>query len=146
MNPLLDALNRTITFYHASDRELAPGTQIRPQAGGHAKQDIEDAFEKVRRESFPDRPPRIGSVFACPERKGFCDGKWRKHVYEIEIQGAEKIFWANAEMWTEASWKPEYAESYADSYWAYPVEPGSWHFFKEVLIYGGTVTVVSELR
>jgi hypothetical protein len=87
----------------------------------------------------------VGSVFVCPSREGFCNGRWRSHVYEVEIKGAKKVFWANAEMWTEAAFRPEDAESYANSYWRIPTTPSSRHFFKEVLVYGGTVTVVREV-
>lgn len=53
------------------------------------------------------------------------------------------MFWANAEMWTEAVGRPHRAEEYAQTYWKYPAETHG--YFKEVLVYGGTVTVKREV-
>lgn len=59
-------------FYHTSDQELAPGTRIRPHGTGPTRQDIEDIFERVRREQFPDRPLVWGPCSCVPiQSRGF---------------------------------------------------------------------------
>lgn len=131
------------TFYHASRTPLKPGTKIRPfdYSRHDAKnREQEEIFEKVRKEHFPHKPPRIGSVFVCPELDGFCSGKYdRKYVYEVEVKGGP-LHWADAENWTEAVFRGE-AERWAHQYWKKETSPQSFHMFKEVIVGGGDVTV-----
>lgn len=133
------------TLYYASRTPLQPGDVIRPfEVRGH-QSELENIFERVRREEFPDRPPREGSVFLCPEPDGFCSGRMsRPHVYEVEVRRPRKLFQTNAELFTKAGGdhSPEYIEDIARDYWEGQRAP----FFPEVLVQGGKVVVRGPVR
>lgn len=107
---------------------------------------IEEVWEAVREAEFPHRPSRLGAVFVCRKRVGFCDPhSWPGgQVYEVEVRG--RVFVANSECFTEAreaasrgDW--ERVESWGRQYWA---ARGSVMDILEEVVVDGRVTVIRE--
>ena len=95
---------------------------------------VEDIFEKVRKEKYPDRPSRLDCVFLCDNLEGFAGGSFCSNkkedifgepieTYEVELRGNYKILKTNSEFWTEAvigyrrNEREDDAEGWAQSYW-----------------------------
>jgi hypothetical protein len=76
-------------LYHTGPPGLRRGTRLRPADqkrwdAGRAL--VEDVFERVRLESFPDLPSRIGAVFMS-ERPGAFSRLDVDAIYEVETSG-----------------------------------------------------------
>jgi hypothetical protein len=101
---------------------------------------IEEIFEEVRKEKFPDRPSRLNSVFLCENLEGFAGGSFctlpaRRggETYEVELRGNYNIFKTDSEYWTEAVWlegDEENARRWAEAYWKGSDRPS----FAEILV------------
>lgn len=134
----------------SSSKPVPPGTRVpaarismNPENEAHRR--IEEIFERVRREEFPNRPSRIGAKFVCPSLKGFCRADGYKKVYQVKVSG--KAFQTNAEYYTEAFYSArggasdERLASWARSYW----KGGRAPFFPEVIVQG-TVTIIGPIN
>ena len=113
-----------------SHPEDAIGQHV-PKATPRQRDRIEEIFEEVRKEKFPDRPSRLNCVYLCEnlegwEGKSFCSYPARNdgETYEVELRGDYNLFKTNAEYWTEAVMRgdEESARSYAEAYWEGDVE------------------------
>ena len=155
-------------YYWASRTRLPVGTRIHVFKGIEDRMDIERIFEEVRAESFPKKPPRIGSHFVCETEAGFCKPStlpWgRKYLYKVKAEGVKKWHKADTQSWTEAAIRAddlrklerdfprgrdidaiihEKVSSWAEQYWR---EWGSYNpEYEEVILWGGTVTIVEPV-
>lgn len=68
-----------MSLFHAAPILLGEGSTILPGNWGrivtttgvrHTKWEMEQEFERVRVERFPDRPSRLQSAFCCPTEEG----------------------------------------------------------------------------
>jgi len=111
-----------------------PQAKPRETAGGL----IEELFEEVRKEKFPDRPSRLNCIFLCENLEGYSGGSFCSYpargdgeTYEVELRGQYKLFKTNSEYWTEAvigydrSKDENRARGWAEAYWEGDVGPGS---------------------
>lgn len=141
-------INAAPKYYWAARKAIPvePGFQVTPwnPTGLHAE--VDRIFEEVRKESFSDKPSRIGAKFVCPKLDGFCNPKYRMGqgaVYEVAVSG--KMFKANPEYYTEAveaakesNWDD--VRAWANTYW----KGGSYPFSEEIVVQG-TVTVIKPV-
>lgn len=109
-----------------SESQIEFGVTHVPKATPRQQDRIEEIFEEVRKEKFPDRPSRLNCVYLCENLKGwegksFCSYPARNNseTYEVELRGDYNLFKTNAEYWTEAVMRgdEESARSYAEAYW-----------------------------
>lgn len=105
---------------------------------------LEEIFEEARKKYSPEAPSRLDCVFVCPNNgRGFCNGRTHgDYVYKVLVTG--KIFATDGGLWTEAHFRPEYADGWAKQYW----NPGgnlNINMAEEVLV-DGSVVVVGEAR
>jgi hypothetical protein len=107
------------TFFWSTGRPVPIGFQV-PKA--HPRDaELEGIFEQVRQRLAPQAPSRLDCVFVCPlPERGFCSHStsWRgdgKFVYKVSVTG--NTFTTDGGYWTEAKFRPERAESWAESYW-----------------------------
>jgi hypothetical protein len=142
--------------YYWSARDpggVKPGFRVPPARTGSRFKAMEAIFERVRKRVAPGKPSRIGAIFVCPDRTGFCRPDQRGGgIYEVEVRG--ETFLTNASLWTEAimNWErsrqterdEEYAEGWAEDYWTHTgaVNP---YDFSEVIVQG-TVTVIRRVE
>lgn len=144
-NNLKESSSPQERYYYWSSRdrhELKPGTIINrwnPTVETHGEDwvELEKIFELVRMKVAPEKVSRIGCTFACNVPLGFAS---KGRVYVIKSSAVADS--ANSEMWTEARFKPRYAESYAESYWTRSKVP---LLFLEEMLIGGDAEVVQEL-
>jgi hypothetical protein len=88
--------------YACLEPGLEPGTPMKK--GGAGLTSLEDVFEEVRLQVAPDAPSRKDCVFACPtveDARDWC--KTESQIYEVELRG--RTFDADAETWSNASWR-----------------------------------------
>lgn len=106
------------------------------------KRELEEAFEEARLKYNPDAPSRLNCVFVCPNNgRGFCNGRTGgEYVYKVLVTG--KIFATDGGLWTEAHFRPEYVDSWAEQYWN-PSGNININMAEEVLV-DGKVVVVGE--
>lgn len=127
-------------FYWATDNPVEIGFKV-PKARPR-RADLEEVFERVRKELAPDAPSRLDCVFVCPlNRRGFCRHNDERHVYRVKVTGT--IFTTDGGLWTEAMIYPESVEDWAEQYW----QPTKWlltSHAEEVLV-RGTVTVIENV-
>lgn len=123
-------------YFHGSDRShLEAGTLLVP--GGPVKQHlrVEEIFEAVRQELFPDRPSRFGCVFVSddPKRSAIYGT-----LYRVSIEG--NVFRADGELFTDGVLAPsEHARVHsAIEYWEGPSDATN---ILEILV-EGTVRVL----
>tara|TARA_Y100000310_G_C20576670_1_gene760770 strand:- start:191 stop:694 length:504 start_codon:yes stop_codon:yes gene_type:complete len=100
-----------------------PKARPRQEDGGR----IEDIFEAVRKEKFPDRPSRLDCVYLCENVKGWEGRSYCRYpasdggeTYEVELRGDYNLFKANAEFWVAALERVDNeseTRSFAESYW-----------------------------
>ena len=126
-----------------------PQAKPREQADGL----IEEIFEEVRKESFPDRPSRLNCVYLCDNLEGFSGGSFCSYsehgdgeTYEVELHGDYKIFKTNSEYWTEAvmgyfNYKNEDdVKRWAKTYWEGDDNPT----FGEILVSPPEAAIIVE--
>jgi hypothetical protein len=109
-------------FYHGSPFPLNVGDKILPSKPRMDKKgkvsEVEEIFEKVRRERFPDRPSRFGAMYVDtdPLNLGYYG-----IIYAVEVKG--KYFATDQEIFTEAcedfgrGYKSRVYE-WAEAYWS----------------------------
>lgn len=119
-------------YYHASEFIFNVGDNVRP-AGPRANKRIEEIFERVRKEKFPNRPSRYTCIYVSDDpRKISIHGT----VYAVKVEGI--AFRTDQEAYTAAFFKESDAdvESWAEAYWegCRGIEP-------EVLV-EGRVTII----
>ena len=109
-----------------SENQIEFGVTHVPKAIARQRDRVEEIFEEVRKEKFPDRPSRLNCVYLCENLKGwegksFCSYPARDNseTYEVELRGDYNLFKTNSEYWTEAVMREneESARSYAEAYW-----------------------------
>ena len=95
-----------------------------PKAIPRQSGNVEEIFEAVRKEFYPERPSRYDCVFLCENLEGFSGRSFCRfpakddgETYEVKLQGDFKVFRANAEYFTEAVFRKDMAEEYAHEYW-----------------------------
>jgi hypothetical protein len=86
--------------------------KAKPRPHGDGK--LEEIFEMVRKEKFPDRPSRLNCVFLCDSLgdESYCS-EWNGRslfatveTYKVELRedhGPYKIFKADADIWSVAT-------------------------------------------
>lgn len=133
-------------FFWASSRPVSLGFRV-PKARPR-ETDLEDVFERVRKERAPNATSRLSCVFVCPAYgRGFCTktDNWLtasgKYVYRVSVTGT--AFTTDGGMWTEALFNPLNVEGWANSYWN-PQGSVLIDHAEETLV-DGTVTVVEAL-
>jgi hypothetical protein len=106
---------KNAVFYWSTDRPVPIGFRV-PKARPR-KAEVEEAFERVRKQVRPEAPSRLDTIFVCPVKKqGFCRGGWSgPYVYKVRVTG--KTFTTDGGFFTEAIFRPGSAESWADGYW-----------------------------
>ena len=112
-----------------SESQIEFGVTHVPKATPRQQDRIEEIFEEVRKEKFPDRPSRLNCVYLCEnlegyEGKSFCSYPARDdgETYEVELRGNYNLFKTNSEYWTEAVMRGEREgeegiRSWAEAYW-----------------------------
>lgn len=109
--------------YVALAREVPPGYLLCPSdraAEDSSRNRIEETFELVRRNLFPDRPSRYTCIYAAPTVEAA--RSWRRHrpyIYAAVLTG--NIFAADSELWTlaiECSDRPDRVVEIANAYWS----------------------------
>ena len=102
-----------------------PRSNPRSQGGGR----VEEIFEEVRKEQFPERPSRLDCVYLCenldgPAGESFCSYPARDggETYEIRLEGDYNLFKTNSEYWTEAVTSfsrgdEDKVRGFAEAYW-----------------------------
>lgn len=152
--PLLGVTAAKKYYWAARDAQpVEPGFVVPPartaEMGRH--KDLEQIFERVRKQVAPGKPSRIGAIYVCPSPEGFCrlKGNWNAPggIYEVAVQG--KTFLTNASYYTEAIYKwesdrsEETAERWAKQYWEWTGKVPK-HDFAEVIVQG-KVTVLRRV-
>lgn len=102
-------------FYWRS-RRLAPIGLTIPRSTPR-ESPVEDIFEQVRRRVNPQAPSRLDCVFVCPALQGWCrPGRLdAPFIYRVRVTG--RVFTTDGGLFTEARFRPENAESWAEGYW-----------------------------
>lgn len=102
-----------------------PRSNPRSQGDGR----VEEIFEEVRKEQFPERPSRLDCVYLCenldgPAGESFCSYPARAggETYEIRLEGNYNLFKTNSEYWTEAVTSfsrghEDNVRGFAEAYW-----------------------------
>jgi predicted Zn-ribbon and HTH transcriptional regulator len=119
-------------YYHASPFIFNVGDKIKPSGPRERNMKIENIFEDVRKREFPNKPSRMSAIYVDTDARGL---ESYGLVYAVEVRG--NVHRTDQEQYTEASFHPEDAESWARSYW----EGGSWLSIPEVIV-NGKVTVI----
>ena len=113
-----------------SESQIEFGVTHVPKAKPRMRDGVEEIFEEVRKEKFPDRPSRFNCVYLCENLDGFSGRSFCRSgnptggvTYIVELRGDYNIFKTNAEIWSEAVFSMERSgdiniiKGYAESYW-----------------------------
>ena len=128
------------------DKAVEFGVTHVPQAS-QRDTPVEKIFEKVREESFPDRPSRLSCVYLCDNLGGFSGGSYCSdkkedifgepvEIYKVELRGNYQILKTNSELFTKArelyddGASEERIAGVAESYWV----PKGLITFGEILV------------
>ena len=117
------------TFYWTARRaeEVQPGFVVPVSGPIERARELEDLYEEARQALNPTAPSRLNCVYVCPALNGFCRKPTNRTsighqggIYRVRVTG--KVFFADAEYWTEGSFRYgrgdiEGAKSYAEGYW-----------------------------
>ena len=151
--------NSTFYWVARDAKEVQPGFVVPVSGPISPRGELEDIYEAVRLEINPTAPSRFNCVYVCPSLNGFCrkpsDRSSLGHkgdVYKVNVTG--KVFFADAEMWTEGHFRLDRGDSggaidYAISYWEgadqKEARSPSEYSLHEALV-EGTVTVIEKVN
>jgi len=119
---LCEALRTSVNYkyYHSSDKLYKLGDQI--IAGERQSNPLETIFERVRQQSYPDRPSRLDCIFLSTTNLLNHSGWARRGKYLYEVEPSGQIFLADAYVYGEAEHRYsqgnlDAVETLVDRYW-----------------------------
>jgi len=112
----LEAWKPEVYYWRSSQKTpVNPGFVVPVWTGIPGQEWHEEYVEKIRREDFPNKPPRIGSVFVCPDFVScvkWADWKYGRNqpIYKVSISGKTHLTDANS--YNQVGWAIADAKHY----------------------------------
>jgi len=125
-------------------KDFKPGDIVPKFTGIMESFDVEEVFEEIREDEFPDRPSRLNNNFVYPTIEGAL-ADFEDRFYEVEATG--KVFYTDLTLWSEGEdiyygHDEEATSNVIREYWK-----GSLHIDKNTeAIIDGVVKIVKRIN